>query len=183
MIIGVVLTGGSSRRMGRTKALVEVGGVPMASIVAGALVDAGCSDVVALGGDPVELSSLDLKLVPDVYPGQGPLGAVISALNSCGSAVTGVAVVACDLPWVTGSVLAPLLAVMENQDIDVAVASTGRLEPVCAVWNVRCLGVLREMFAKGERSLHTAIAGLASLEIPVEPLALRNINTPADLQT
>ena len=49
MLVGVVLTGGASRRMGRTKALVEIDGVPMAARVAAALAGAGCESVVLLG--------------------------------------------------------------------------------------------------------------------------------------
>ena len=85
MLVGAVLTGGSSRRMGRTKALIEIEGVPMASIVAEALAGAGCESVVAIGGEPDELSGLDIAVLPDEYPGQGPLGGVISALGSCSS--------------------------------------------------------------------------------------------------
>ena len=38
---GAVLCGGRSRRMGRDKALIEIGGVPLAMRVASAVRDAG----------------------------------------------------------------------------------------------------------------------------------------------
>jgi hypothetical protein len=37
------------------------------------------------------------------------------------------------------------------------------------------------MFAGGERALHPAIAQLASVEVPVDERAMRNVNTPSDL--
>jgi molybdopterin-guanine dinucleotide biosynthesis protein A len=182
MLVGVVLTGGSSRRMGRTKALIEVEGVPMASIVAGALADAGCKTVVALGGDPEELSELDIAVLPDEHPGQGPLGGVISALGTCPREVTGALVVACDLPWISCTELLPLVdAARDNPATEVVVARTTRLEPACAVWNLRCLPVLRESFASGERALHPVIARLSSIEVAVDARAMRNVNTPSDL--
>ena len=48
----IILCGGGSRRMGRDKALVEVGGVPMAGRVARAMVEAGIPErsVVLVGG-------------------------------------------------------------------------------------------------------------------------------------
>jgi molybdopterin-guanine dinucleotide biosynthesis protein A len=182
MLIGVVLTGGSSRRMGCTKALIEVGGVPMASIVAEALAGAGCKTVVALGGNPEELADLDMAVLPDEHPGQGPLGGVISALGSCPSAATAVVVVACDLPWISSSDLSDLVAAARDNPLaDVVVARTTRLEPACGVWNPKCLPALREMFADGERALHPAIAQLSSVEVTVDERAMRNINTPSDL--
>lgn len=182
MLVGAVLTGGSSRRMGRTKALIEVEGVPMASIVAAALADAGCESVVALGGDPEQLSVLGLNVLPDEHPAQGPLGGVISALGTCPKPATAMVVVACDLPRLTGADLVPLVeAARDNPMADVVVARTSRLEPACAVWNLQCLPTLREIFANGERALHPAIAQLSSIEVAVDARAMRNVNTSADL--
>lgn len=98
-MVGAVLTGGASRRMGRTKALIEIDGVPMAGQVAAALRDVGCSSVVAYGGDPVELEPLGLPVLPDQYPGSGPLGGVLGVLELFASAEVGrggVFVVVCD---------------------------------------------------------------------------------------
>ncbi len=97
MLIGAVLTGGASRRMGRTKALVEVDGTPMASRVADALSAAGCEPVVLYGGDPIELAPLDRPVLPDRYPGEGPLGGILGVLEQFAEPATDVLIVACDL--------------------------------------------------------------------------------------
>jgi molybdenum cofactor guanylyltransferase len=179
---GVVLTGGASRRMGRTKALIEVEGRPMATWVAAALLEAGCSPVVALGGDANELEPLDLRIVADTRPGQGPLGGVISALERVGAGADHVFVVACDVPALRGADLVPFIdAARDHPEVDVVVARTDRLEPACALWSSRSLHPLREVFATGERALHRAIGRLDAHEIDVRPGALRNINVPADL--
>jgi molybdopterin-guanine dinucleotide biosynthesis protein A len=78
--IGAVLTGGSSRRMGTDKALLEVDGVAMAVRVARALDAAGATEVMCIGGDAPALAALGLIVVTDRHPGDGPLGAVITAL-------------------------------------------------------------------------------------------------------
>lgn len=184
MFVGAVLTGGASRRMGRTKALIELDGIPMASIVVRTLLDAGCQSVVAVGGDPEELARLGVVVVPDEAPGQGPLGGVISALAcAAGEDAASAVVVACDLPSLRSSdVLLLVTTALENPAADVVVARTDRLEPACAVWNVQCLAVLRRMFATGERAIHPVIAQLKSIEVAVDRRALRNVNTPADLK-
>jgi molybdopterin-guanine dinucleotide biosynthesis protein A len=170
--------------MGRTKALIEIAGVPMATRVARALTEAGCDPVVVYGGDPVELASIEAPVLPDRYPGAGPLGGVLGVLDTFAEvgAVTHVAVLACDLPAITAATLAPLVEVARSApDRDVVVARTDRLEPACAVWSLSSMLQLRSRFTAGERALHTAIGALGSVEVEVPAEMLLNINTPDDL--
>lgn len=176
---GAVLTGGGSRRMGRTKALVEVGGVPMARRVADTLAAAGCVPVQLYGGDPRELASLDLPIVADRRPGDGPLAGVVEALRSSPGDVL---VVACDLPALTADVLTMLLdAGAGRPDADAVVAVTDRVEPGCALWRRSALPVAIEALETGERALHRLLERLDRVEVAVPAGALRNVNTPDDL--
>jgi molybdopterin-guanine dinucleotide biosynthesis protein A len=168
--------------MGRTKALVEIDGVPMAARVAAAMRDAGCTDVVALGGDAVELAPLGLAVVPDRTPGAGPLAAIVTALEWAGDRHE-MMVLACDLPYVTAADLARLTAVAADEPgADVIVARTDRPEPACAVWRAQALDRVTALVADGERAVHRALTGLVTVEVAVAPRALRNINTPEDLR-
>ena len=171
--------------MGRTKALIELDGVPMASRVARALRDAGCASVFAYGGDPDELASLALPVLPDRYPGSGPLGGVLGVLELLAGSdrqVAGVFVVACDLPALTGADLAGLAAaVRDHPQADVIVARTTTIEPTCAIWNPAATRRIRRCFDEGVRAVHVAIVHLESFEVDVDPAALRNINTPEEL--
>ncbi len=184
-MVGVVLTGGASRRMGRTKALIEIDGVPMAVRVANALRFAGCASVLGYGGDPDELASLDLPIQADRYPGTGPLGGVLGALEFLDDQdprPDGVFVVACDLPALTGTDLADMIAVAGRRpDCDVVVARTSSIEPTCAIWRLSAIEQLRRCFDDGERALHVAIRHVESFEVQVKTAALRNINTPEEL--
>lgn len=171
--------------MGRTKALIEIDGVPMAVRVAGALGSAGCAQVIAYGGVPDELVRLGLPVLPDRYPGAGPLGGVLGVLELVATyehAVAGVFVAACDLPALTGPSLSGMVEVArERPDVDVVVARTSTIEPACAIWNPAATERIRRCFADGERALHTAISRLDSIAVDVDPSVLRNINTPAEL--
>ena len=184
-MVGAVLTGGASRRMGRTKALIELDGVPMARRVADALASAGCISVIAYGGDPVELEPLGLPVLADRYPGSGPLGGVLGALEMFAEsdpAVEGIFVVACDLPALRAGDLAGMVdAARRRVDVDVIVARTGQIEPACAIWRPRAAERLHEIFDSGERALHRAIERLESCAVEIEPGAVRNINTPDNL--
>jgi molybdopterin-guanine dinucleotide biosynthesis protein A len=171
--------------MGRTKALIEIDGVPMAGRVAAALRGAGCISVVAYGGTPVELASLDLPVLADRYPGTGPLGGVLGVLELFAASdleIGGVFVTACDLPALRPADLIGIVeAARAHPDADVVVARTSAIEPACALWNPLALEPVRRFFDEGERAIHGAIGRLTSVAVDVDPAALRNINTPDDL--
>ena len=180
-VAGAVLTGGASRRMGRNKALVEVDGQPMAVRVARALDGAGCRPVVVIGGDLAALATLGLSGRADDYPGDGPLGAIITALRwSQGS----VLVAACDLPWLDAiaveSVASHAQAESDGQ-VDAVVARTDRLEPLLAWWAPSALRPLEEAFEEGERAVHRTLDRLRVSTVPVASSSLRNVNAPGDL--
>lgn len=187
---GAVLAGGASRRMGADKALVEVGGRPMASRVVGALRQAGCDPVLAVGGDRRLQEWLGIDVVADRWPGEGPLGAIITAIEHAAGAP--VVVVACDLPWISGTALRALIDSQETMPLpsptgagdelpQVVVARTDRLEPLCAVWQPTALEPLLTAFEAGERAVHAALGRLRVRHHEVDAMALRNVNTPEDL--
>jgi molybdopterin-guanine dinucleotide biosynthesis protein A len=165
--------------MGRDKALLAVGGVPLALRVAGALREAGAAPVVAVGGDGAALRDLGLTWWPDQHPGEGPLGGLLTAFAARGDAAIVVAL-ATDLPYVTATTVTALVDAVRGHDA--ALASTGRREPLCAAWQVRTSApVLALAYAGGERAVHRALGGLDVVEVPVTSDELRNVNTPQDL--
>jgi molybdenum cofactor guanylyltransferase len=179
MTAGAVLCGGASRRMGRDKTLIEVGGRAMACRVADAVRLAGCDPVVAVGGDPDGLAALDLAAIADAFPGEGPLGGVITALRWSPDAA--VVVVAADLPWLDEHTVRAVAAAGERGG-ELAVAVTERMQPLCGWWPRRLLPELEAAFAGGCRSMHAMLADLVVVAVPVAAAALRNVNTPADLR-
>jgi molybdopterin-guanine dinucleotide biosynthesis protein A len=187
-LAGAVLTGGASRRMGRDKAFVEVHGEPMVRRVAAALAAAGCDPVVAVGGDGAALRAAGLAWVPDRWPGEGPLGAIVTALRHTGIPTI---VVATDLAFLDADCLAALVAAAGPGDpggtpdgdgaVDVVVADSGRPEPLCALWRPSSLVALERARDSGERAVHAVFASLRVREVAVDPAGLRNVNRPGDL--
>jgi molybdenum cofactor guanylyltransferase len=179
--IGVVMTGGASRRMGRDKATLAIEGVPMASLVADCLVRAGCDPVLCVGGDEVALRALGLEVITDRWPGEGPLGGLVSVMDAFGDAV--LVVVACDLPDLD---TATVTAIIEAPAADVAVANSGRRQPLCARWSPTTRGAVTAAFERGERAMEAAIravvdAGGTVVDVAVTPSSMRNVNRPEDV--
>jgi molybdopterin-guanine dinucleotide biosynthesis protein A len=176
-LLGAVLCGGASTRMGVDKATLEVDGVPMASLVVDVLVAAGCSPVVAIGGDSAALRRHGIDCIEDEFPGEGPLGGVLTALSLAAPAV----IVACDLPYIRAATVEALLAALAGHDA--AIARTDRAHPLCAVWSSAAAPLLMSRFLAGERSMHRAIEGLDVAWVEASEHDLRNVNTPADLHS
>jgi molybdopterin-guanine dinucleotide biosynthesis protein A len=167
--------------MGRDKALMEIDGVAMARRVADALVAAGCSEVVAIGGDAGALAALGLDVIADEWPGEGPVGGVRTALAARPDA-DAVVVVACDTPWLDAATVSTLLAALQQDPSLLAVvARTDRVEPLCAAWRPAALAGVAAAMDTGERRLHAVLAGMSVATVPVPPDVLRNVNAPTDV--
>jgi len=183
---GVVLTGGSSRRMGQDKSLLKVHGVALASVVAAALSEAGASEVIAVGGDIANLSSLTGidRAVPDRHPGEGPLGGVLTAFDYAEDDV--VVILACDTPQVGASTPAALVAAL-SMDHQVAVSYAvvdDRIQPLTAAWR-RSLAwePLQRAFEQGVRAPRSVLGDLTVLEVrTIAPEAVDDVDHPEDLQ-
>ena len=181
---GYVLCGGASRRMGRDKALVAVDGVPMARRVADALTAAGARRVVAVGGDGAALAGLGLEVLADRWPGEGPLGGLVTALEDPAGAGAPVAVVlSCDLTDPDPLAIARAVAVRAEHDSDAAVPVVGsRRQWLHAAWHRRSAGILADVFAAGERSLAGAAPSLGIATIDdLAAAAVHDADTPDDL--
>lgn len=182
-VAGLLLTGGSSRRMGRDKAsIVLADGRTCAQTVAAQL---------ARVADPVlEIGpgTSGLTAVPDDRPGAGPLAALATgwaALVSSGHSGP-VLVVACDLPRVTVPLL-ELLAGASGAGTVVPVVG-GRPQPLCARFGPASLDRCPELVAEGRRSLMalldaTPVAWLGPEEWSqvVDEQCFADIDTPDDL--
>jgi molybdopterin-guanine dinucleotide biosynthesis protein A len=164
--------------MGTDKATFEVDGVPMANRVAGAARQAGAAELLMVGGTQGRAKALDGVWKKDAYPGEGPLGGVITALKTATN--DSVVVLSCDMPFITPAVIRSLVDGLA--DAQATVGRTDRLNWLCAAWSKdECLG-LQGVWKRNERAVHRAAVLLDVLEVPVPAVAVRNINTPADLE-
>ena len=154
---GAVLAGGASRRMGRDKAFIEIDGVSLLQRAVTALSDAGASSVIVVGGDAKKVERLGLVHVEDLWPHQGPLGGIITALRN--TSASRVAILSCDLTGASAMAIAAVLQVLG--DADVAVPVVGRQgEWLHAVWQRSALPALERSFFGGERAPQRAVSEL-----------------------
>jgi molybdopterin-guanine dinucleotide biosynthesis protein A len=168
--------------MGTDKAFVEVDGVAMAERVARALVSGGCAPVAFVGGDSVGLARFGRPAHADRWPGEGPLGGVLTALAAANG--DDVVVAACDLPFLDGPTVRQLVGAIRDrggEGVDVVVARTERLEPALACWSAGAVDDIVRRWERGVRALHEVIGSVRHVEVAVDGAVLRNVNTPSDL--
>jgi molybdopterin-guanine dinucleotide biosynthesis protein A len=147
-IEGFILVGGRSSRMGRDKASLTLEGRSFAERIFEAL--GAIAGQVSLVGKKNVDSSLKIGVVPDVYEGWGALGGLHGALHACRAEWA--AVVACDLPFVTGELLLRLRSLRQDSEAVVPVQRDGRLQPLCALYRAEpARESARRMIEAGER--------------------------------
>ena len=175
---GWVLVGGQSRRMGVDKALLNVGNQPLAKRIAENI--ARVCGPVSLVGDPERYASLGLPVIPDRFPGEGPLAGIEAALNATKADWN--LVVACDMPSLDDGIIEELFRAALEGDCAAPWYSDGRIEPLCAVIHRRCHEPILRAIETGTRKVTVALAQLALRYVPVgSPESFANLNTPEDL--
>lgn len=175
---GYILAGGKSTRMGRNKALLQLGGETLVERAMGVLRDV-CADVVIVGGGP-EMERF-ARVIPDAAAERGPLGGIVAALEH--TSFQWNAILAIDMPFVPASVLIGLLSWADGSD---AVAVTpevgGRLQPLCAVYSRLCATTFRHELEAGRWSVQDALKTVGNVDSEpfTEEAWFQNLNTPED---
>ena len=177
-----MLAGGASRRMGRDKALLEVGGRPLVLRAVDALGAARAAEVLVVGGDGPALAGLGLAVVADEHPGAGPLGALVTALHAARHEV--VVLLSCDLlapaPAAVRAVVDALEAAPEA--LWAAPESDGRRQLLHAAYRRAGVDHWAAAFAAGERSLRRPAGAVPGVAVAgLDPAALADADSPEDL--
>lgn len=191
MIVGVVLAGGRSRRMGGgDKFLREVAGRRMLDHTLARLVAQVDQVILSANGNEHNLIGCSLPIVDDgAYAGSGPLAGILAALRwgaaRFGSDTVLVSVPA-DTPFFPFDLAERLVgALARNADIAVA-SSNGRRHYAVAAWSVRAADAIEDQLKRGEtlairdflQSCTTETVDFAGR--PHDPFF--NVNTPLDLE-
>ena len=183
-----ILAGGRSTRMGQNKAMLEIDGVTMVDRVIDLVRRAGVEPVV-VGSSGENRRTLSARVIPDDWPGAGPMGGIATALRETRTPWN--LVIACDMPYLTTEWLEFLLRRASASPADAVVPKNKNgAEPMCAMYHQRAEVAIRGVLESGIRKV---TEGLAKLQVEyVEPeewkgfdsdgLLFKNMNEPADYE-
>ena len=174
-ICAALFAGGASRRMGTNKALLPWRGSTLVRYLAGEL--DFFSEKLLSAQQASLLPGADWRLVPDLRPGCGPLGALESVLSAMRADAA--LCVACDLPFFTRELgQAMLRAFREGADCLICRDETGRVHPVCAIYRRQALPVVTGQLQAGDFRMMHLLANLKTDYFPVTAAQMQNANTP-----
>ncbi|WDF51404.1 molybdenum cofactor guanylyltransferase [Paenibacillus sp. KACC 21273] len=130
---GIILAGGQSSRMGQNKALLTIADHTIIERVAKALQPVVSSLWVA-GNHTADYSFLNIRSVPDHFPGQGPLAGLHAALSQIRS--EWYVVSACDIPFASTALMQHLIEHTDIKGIQAIIPmQAGRIHPLYAVYH------------------------------------------------
>ena len=182
----VILAGGQSRRLGRDKSLLPVGGEPLLARTVHRL--APLSDdliVVTNHGERYESLDLPVRLVPDERPGVGSLMGIYSGLRAARHPLA--LAVGCDMPFLNAPLLRYMLGLSPGYDV-VIPRLAGLLEPLHAIYRETCLGPMEKLLEAGRRQIIAFFGQVRVRHVEEDEidrfdpqrLSFVNVNTPED---
>ncbi len=180
-LLGLVLAGGKSVRMGADKSRIDYHGLPQREHAA-RLLAPYCREVyLSVRPDQTADPNSSFPIIADTFLGLGPLGAILSAFRERPDAAW--LVIACDLPFLNPDTLEFLIG--ERNPSLMATAFNSPVnhlpEPLIAIWEPRSYPILLQFLAQGYDCPRKALINspIRLLEAP-DPQALENVNTPEE---
>ncbi len=183
-----IIAGGQSRRMGRDKAFVELGGATLIERVIQRSADLGQAETILITNKPADYAHLGLPMHRDAMPDKGSLGGIYTALLQAASEY--VLVLACDMPFVNPDLLRFMIAQLDA-DTDIVVPRVaGYPQALHAIYRTICIQPIRAQLAASRlkiirfydqmRVRYLDEAEYAEFDAGSRSFA--NLNTPAELE-
>lgn len=168
--------------MGRDKATMVVEGRPLVSRSVEALQGAGIDRVVVVGGDGPALASLGFEHVVDDWPGEGPLGGMLTAARHLDVDIA--VVLSCDLLALPAHAVTALVDAVAG-GADAALARVDGHDQWHAVaLGPRAVASMRAAFDDGQRAPRRALADDRLHRIEgMDPTWFHDADRPDDLPT
>lgn len=144
-----ILAGGKSSRMNyENKAFLKYENKYFIERIIEALVD--YDEIIIIANNPEEYKGLGCNIFKDIYPDQGPLSGIHSALNNIKNEYC--LVVACDMPFINRDVVKYLGSIKEEYEILIPKVEE-RLQPLCAIYKKSCEKFIEKELKKNNNKL------------------------------
>lgn len=181
-----IQAGGKSSRMGTDKSFVLLDGRPMIELVRDKVTGLG-DELILITNRPDDYAYLGLPMFSDVFPDQGSLGGIYTAVYAATHPHT--LVVACDMPWLNRDLLQYMINL--RHEADVIVPRWEKYpEPLHAIYSKNCLAPMSDNIQAGELKITRFFGKVTTRFVEREEIeqfdkhgrSFANINTPQELE-
>lgn len=176
-LFGLVLVGGQSTRMGRDKSMIDYHGQPQWQYAVDQL--APLVDKVFLSVRQGQTYDYP-HLIADKYPGKGPFGALMTALETYPD--TAFLVLATDIPKIDTSLLLKLIQARQTAKIATAFKGMSKAfaEPLICIWEPKALDSFHKNFQNKIFKIQNVLCTNYYKTVLVDDAIIQNINTLQD---
>lgn len=176
-----IMLGGKSTRMGRDKALVELGGRTLLDRAIETWKGYAAGLQLSVGSEARRaLAPAGSCAVVDRYPERGPLGGLHAGLWACPTPLLLLAAV--DSPFLTPALADGLLNAIGGANACVYTLD-GRPQPLFGLYRTTCLAAAETLLEEGNNKLRALLDRVGTVYLPAaDPAPFRNLNTPEELE-
>jgi molybdenum cofactor guanylyltransferase len=179
-----ILAGGRSRRMGRDKAMIQIGNATLISrtyetarrVFPKVMIVSSLHEVI---------SGIDAPTVRDVLPVSGSLTGIVSALIS--SETPYVFVLGCDMPFLSERAIRHVMDANRGESIVIPRTEAG-YEPMHAMYHRCCISAMLNAILCGRMKIGALLPYFSTRIVPANPLFVNdgasvfmNVNTWEDV--
>ncbi len=173
----IVLSGGTSQRMGEDKSVMHVHGQPLVATIIDQL--APHFEQIMVSGQKDKYAFTGWPVVEDLESGKGPLMGLMSALKSSERELN--FITACDVPGIHLPFVRRMLREIGEHEAVVPVLPDGHKQPLFAVYRKNAHLKIAQRLAEGKRAVHALLDVLDVLYIDIDGDWYYNLNTREDL--
>jgi molybdopterin-guanine dinucleotide biosynthesis protein A len=186
----IVLAGGKSTRLGHDKILERIGNTSLLEQVISRLEPLTKEIIIVTAKERTftELANRpNVKIVSDIFPGQGSLGGIYTGLVKSDSFYN--LIIAADMPFVNVALLKYMIGICEGYDF-VLPRVDGLFEPLHAIYSRNCIRPIEEILKQGKKVIielfnYVKVRFVETEEIDKfdpQRLSFFNINTREELE-
>ncbi len=184
-VIGAILAGGKSARMGRDKATLVLDNEPLIQRVYGVVREA-LNNTIVVSNNLKVMPGMNIPIIKDVVAVQSPLAGIASALMYTGADY--VFALACDMPFLSVNAIKYMLDNISGQDIIIPETEKG-YEPLHAIYGRSCISYMLTCIERGRHRIADIFPYLSVSMLKESPLffcdgvsVFTNINTEEEFE-
>ncbi len=183
---GIILAGGKSRRMGRNKAFIDSGGVPLFERVYRVFKEI-FSEIIIVTNDVLPFERYEAILQRDIILNKGALGGLYTGLFHSSNYHAFCS--ACDMPLLNPRVIEYMTEERDEYDVIVPKTHDG-LHPLHAIYSKKCLNPMRQLLDRDDLKIvdffgHVRVRYIEEMEIREFDPHMRsviNVNTEEEME-